>query len=69
MVCNNDFRITKERCERIIFLSKNIQIPRYMREKNVSGNALSGDVIWNLFQGNYFIIQEKKRNIQTLKYL
>jgi len=49
IVCKSSFLsvfgITKKRCERLIFLSKNNQSPRDMRGKNVSGNALSGQII------------------------
>jgi len=48
MVCKSTFLsvfgITKNRCERIILFFKNNLSPRDKRGKNVSGNALSGDI-------------------------
>lgn len=42
------FGITKKRCERLIFLSKNNQSPRDMRGKNISGNALGGEIMTDI---------------------
>lgn len=74
MICKSAFLsvfdITKKRCERLIFLSKNNQCPQDMRGKNVRGNALGGKIITDIHSHlESFPVKLSHYTVKEVKYL